>query len=93
MSDEKAATPEDIFTSPVVGELSDAPTIFLDGAQGLSVTNEVAKINLYQVIQDVSQTDAPAKRIIVARLAMSVRTLAQLTKWLSENVKAAEKDD
>ena len=34
----------------ISGEATDAPTIFIDGMQGISVTNEVAKINLFQVI-------------------------------------------
>ena len=64
--------------------------IFIDGVQGLSVTNEVAKINLYQVIQDLSEPDAPPRRIIVGRLAMSMRTLAQVRTWLSTHVKVEE---
>ena len=84
-------TPEQGLEATIIGEFTDAPTIFIDGAQGISVTNDVAKINLFQVIQDITKPDAPMKRIIVARLAMSPGTLAQLTLWLSDNVKVKTK--
>ena len=77
---------------PIVGEATDAPTIFIDGMQGISVTNGVAKINLFQVIQDLKKKDGAPHRMIVARLAMSVRTLAQVVIWLSENAKVEIKE-
>ena len=93
---ERADAEFNILDVPIVGAVESAPTIFIDGAQGITLANEVAKIfprpNLFQVIQDVSEDGAPAKRIIVARLAMSLRTLAQLTQWLSDNVKVGAQE-
>ena len=90
MSKEEAIESE---TESVIGDPADAPVIFIDGVQGLSVTNDVAKINLYQVIQDVSEPDAPSRKIIVARLAMSMHTLVLVRTWLSEAVKIEVKED
>ena len=86
-------SPAQGLEATIIGDIKDASTIFIDGAQGISVTNDVAKINLFQVIQDVTEPDAPMRRVIVARLAMSPTTLGQLTLWLAENVKVKQKNE
>lgn len=73
----------------IVNNLANAPTIFIDGIQGLATVNGVTKLNLFQVIQEIGTAGEPAelKRVIVARLAMSSITLLSTVKWLNEIVK------
>lgn len=73
---------------PYIGGIEDAPTIFIDGMQGISVTNGVARVTLYQTVQDLRERDAegnaPLKNIAVGRLAMSVQTFELVSAWLSK---------
>ena len=76
---------------PITNNLEGAPTIFLDGVVGLSVTNGVAKINLFQSIQEFQEDGrAEPRRVIVGRLAMSPVTMLSLSSWLGEHVKKVE---
>ena len=74
---------------PIENNTTNIPTIFIDGAQGLSEVNGVVKINLFQVVQEFATEDPiiRPKRLTVGRLALSTQTLVELTTWLMANVK------
>lgn len=75
----------------IINNFENAPTIFIDGVQGLATVNGVTKLNLFQIIQEIGITGEPVglKRVIVARLAMSPITLLSTVKWLSEIVQTS----
>ncbi|WP_050664468.1 hypothetical protein [Roseovarius tolerans] len=75
----------------IIGDPGIVPTIFVDGFQGISTINEVTKINLFQVVQDLRSPDEMA-RVVVARLAMSPATLVQFRDWLNKHVQTVESD-
>lgn len=83
---------DNINPPTLVGELSDAPTIFIDGVRGLSSVNGVIKVNLYQVVQDLRESGGPLKQVIVGRLAMSIETYVQLAAWLPQQAQVFSKE-
>ena len=85
--DSKQKESSNIDLPPLFGELSDAPTIFIDGLRGISSANGVIKVNLYQLVQDLGESGAPMKQVIVGRLAMSIQTYVQVADWLPQQTK------
>ena len=68
-----------------VEEASSLATVFVDGAQGLSVVNGVVKLNLFQVLQDLSTNQSPLKKSIVLRLAMPPETAVSIANFILQN--------
>lgn len=83
----------------ILQDLISTPTIFVDGAQGLSITNGNVKINLFQIVQELVEegTDAPVRKVIVGRLVMNPVTALAIADWIKSTIKefpeeSAEKD-
>lgn len=77
----------------VVSNLEGAPTIFIDGMQGLFGVNDTVKINLYQIIQELPSEQYPQgrpRKVVVGRLAMSPSTLIQCAEWLNQSIQRTE---
>jgi hypothetical protein len=87
-----AKTDDSSPADPLFLDLANTPTLFVDGMQGISVVNDVVKINLFQVVQNLNDPDGQLTRVVVGRLAMSPSTLVQSLKWLNENVKIQNLD-
>lgn len=85
---EHVAQKGNIQETPVVGDLSAVPTIFADGAQGYVLVNGVAKFNLFELAQDLS--DNVVKKVVVAKVAMSPQTVRSLAHWLLKSADQAE---
>jgi hypothetical protein len=65
---------------------SSVPTIYVDGAIGVSATAGILKINLFQAVQKFN-TDGVSEqeREIVARLVMTPPIMASIGRWLIQN--------
>lgn len=52
---------------------------------GFSIVGGVVKLNLYQVVQDLTEPEKSAllKRIVVGRIAMSETTFAGVVGWMN----------
>lgn len=70
-------------TQPIIvadEAISDAPVIFIDGAQTIAANDHVVRFNLFQ---DRATSDAKKlQRVVCARLVMSHSTFQSLTDWL-----------
>lgn len=73
-----------LIGTPFIGETADAPTIFIDGMEGVQVTNGAVKVSMFQIMQELKEKDAPPKRVVVGRLAMSLETFRQVIRWLNQ---------
>jgi hypothetical protein len=73
----------------IINNTENAPSIQIDGAQGLIAFQGVVRINLYQIIQEFDRTpDRPAsyRKLIVARLSMTPQVAQSITSWLAGRV-------
>ncbi len=66
--------------------LHDAPEIFVDGAQGLAVSETLVKINFYQdrMLSVMSEEDKDTvRRTVCIRMVLTHRSLVELYQWLT----------
>lgn len=81
------------FAAAPLEDTIDAPTIHVDGAQGMIANNHVIRFNLVTdclVIPEHSDA-SPVRRTTSARLVMSREVFFSLADWLKNNADAMEK--
>lgn len=79
----------EIHIKEVDQALNVAPEIFVDGAQGLSVSEGVVRINFYQdkMLTVMSDEDKDVvRRTICLRMVLTHKTLIQFYQWLTSPV-------
>jgi hypothetical protein len=61
-------------------------SLYIDGMQGITVVNNVARINLFQLIQHYgkSEKDVAIKKKFVGQLILSPTILPGIARWLAE---------
>lgn len=85
-----AGAPE-LFTNvepKVVNGLSDAETLYIDGAVGLVTSNNIVK---FGVFQDSLDENGELARKIILTLVMPHQTFASLGAWITQNAEALAK--
>jgi len=91
MTDQQTTTVETVIDKDVeiINNLEGAPSIYIDGIQGFAMVNDCAKLNLYQILQNLDSGGRPSatKKVIVARLVMSPGTLLSVAAWLAQRAK------
>ena len=80
-------TPDTANVAAMLSVPYGVPTIYVDGVQGLTIINDVIKINFFQVVQDLpldltDPGEASHHREVVLRLALSPVTLIQFLEWI-----------
>lgn len=77
----------------IVDNLTGAPTIYADGVQGMFGVENVTRINLFQLVQELGEhKEIVVKKVVVARLAMPANAMLALAKWIQDNIKEKEDD-
>lgn len=74
--------------------LHNAPEIFIDGAQGLAVSETLVKINFYQdrMLSVMSGEDEDTiRRTVCLRMVLTHRSLVELYQWLTPAVERLKK--
>lgn len=74
----------------MINNLENAPTIYIDGAQGLLTDGNIIKINLFDIVQEISP-DRSARGVykrVLARLVMQRHTAITLATWLLKRAEA-----
>jgi hypothetical protein len=82
-----------ITIDTVDAAIHQAPVIFLDGAEMMVTSPQIAKFNLYQdriTSSGAGAAGKPVERVVCARLVMTRETLHQLSTWLHNSIQSLQ---
>lgn len=76
-----------------VGGVEGIDTVYIDGMQGISVINGVARIGLFEIVQDPTAGDDghPMRKVFVGRVAIPAAALMGVSNWLRDRAIDYEK--